>query len=440
VEGRERWQALQAHLSGARQALTHGDHFRAMEEVDAALAIDPDFAAARALRDRIVAADPRVEQPLAMTADGRVSPTIVDFPAARTVAAPPRPLVSAEGYARFEERARRRRIERRTQAARAAIADRRLRDARNAIAEIAELDPAAPEIAVLRGALEAARRARRVRPPRWWRGPYVAAAAAFVTILLAASWLEKSNSLLSYPMSIVTALVSTAQPTSLTATSADDNSIVGTSGDDAEARPGIVGADAPAPVAHSSLVKLKETMITVARMPFGPPPAASTPTPAVVTPPPTVASGPLSTAAVSQPALPPPPSLTPAPAPSAPAADATVAAADSRVSDEALVRRTLQEYKSAYEALDARSAQAVWPVVNERALARAFDGLESQRLVFDACDVRVSGDAAAAICRGSARYVAKVGSREPRTEPRVWNFALRRHGADWKIETARAER
>ena len=104
------------------------------------------------------------------------------------------------------------------------------------------------------------------------------------------------------------------------------------------------------------------------------------------------------------------------------------------------MRHALQEYKSAYEALDARSAQAVWPVVNERALARAFDGLESQRLMFDACDVQVNGDAALAKCHGTARYVAKVGSREPRTEPRVWTFNLRKRGADWKIETARAER
>jgi len=61
-------------------------------------------------------------------------------------------------------------------------------------------------------------------------------------------------------------------------------------------------------------------------------------------------------------------------------------------------------------------------------------------LTFDACDVRVSGDAATATCQGSARYVPKVGSREPRVEPRVWNFTLRKNGSDWQIATARAER
>jgi len=51
-----------------------------------------------------------------------------------------------------------------------------------------------------------------------------------------------------------------------------------------------------------------------------------------------------------------------------------------------------------------------------------------------------AGDAAMATCHGSARYVPKVGSREPRVEPRVWNFTLRKLGSDWTIETARADR
>jgi len=113
---------------------------------------------------------------------------------------------------------------------------------------------------------------------------------------------------------------------------------------------------------------------------------------------------------------------------------------DARLDDDRQVRKALLQYKSAYEALDARSARAVWPVVNERALARAFDGLESQHLMFDACDIQVNGEAAAATCHGTARYVAKIGSREPRTEPRVWNFTLKKAGPDWKIESARAER
>jgi hypothetical protein len=121
-------------------------------------------------------------------------------------------------------------------------------------------------------------------------------------------------------------------------------------------------------------------------------------------------------------------------APAGPPAIPPVAAAVESVDDRALVGQTLQRYRSAYEGLDAGSAQAVWPAVNQAALARAFDGLQSQTLTFE------TGDAATAICRGSARYVPKIGSREPRVEPRLWNFTLHKDAGDWKIDSARAER
>jgi hypothetical protein len=104
------------------------------------------------------------------------------------------------------------------------------------------------------------------------------------------------------------------------------------------------------------------------------------------------------------------------------------------------VQQALQRYRTAYDGLDARSARDVWPAVNEAALARAFDGLESQRLTFDACTVDVRGDSAFATCRGTARYVPKVGRREARVEPRVWSFTLHKTDSDWKIDTARAEK
>jgi hypothetical protein len=127
--------------------------------------------------------------------------------------------------------------------------------------------------------------------------------------------------------------------------------------------------------------------------------------------------------------------------PAAPArAPAPPPRVDPTVEDSALVSRTLQSYRRAYENLDAQSAQSVWPGVNAPALARAFDGLESQSLSFDACDVRVLGDAATATCRGSARYVTKVGSRDPRVEPRVWSFTLHKSAGSWTIDSARTER
>jgi hypothetical protein len=130
-----------------------------------------------------------------------------------------------------------------------------------------------------------------------------------------------------------------------------------------------------------------------------------------------------------------PPAVTAIASPAAPAATSVPT-----VDDELLVRQTLQRYRRAYERLDAQSAQAVYPAVNQAALARAFDGLQSQSLAFDACEMHVRGGSATATCRGSAGYVPKIGSREPHTEPRVWSFTLRKNGGDWKIENARAER
>lgn len=112
---------------------------------------------------------------------------------------------------------------------------------------------------------------------------------------------------------------------------------------------------------------------------------------------------------------------------------AEVSPAPTAPSEADQIERALGQYRQAYERLDARGARAVWPGVNERALARAFAGLESQGLVFDRCDVNVGGDSATAVCNGSARYVPKVGSRVPQVEPRRWTFSLRKSANGWEI-------
>jgi hypothetical protein len=129
----------------------------------------------------------------------------------------------------------------------------------------------------------------------------------------------------------------------------------------------------------------------------------------------------------------------PIPPPAEPAAVATNATSAS-IDDGQLIQQVLQRYRAAYDRLDARSARAVWPGVNERALAQAFDGLEAQTLTFEDCAVELKGAAATANCRGTTRYVRKVGGREPQVEPRKWSFSLRKVGTDWTIENARAER
>ena len=125
-----------------------------------------------------------------------------------------------------------------------------------------------------------------------------------------------------------------------------------------------------------------------------------------------------------------PPSTAPADASGSPTA----------ASEADQIQRTLGQYREAYERLDVRGARAVWPGVNERALARAFAGLESQGLVFDRCDVNVGDDSATAVCNGTARYVPKVGSKEPQVEPRRWTFSLRKSANGWEIENVETGR
>jgi hypothetical protein len=117
--------------------------------------------------------------------------------------------------------------------------------------------------------------------------------------------------------------------------------------------------------------------------------------------------------------------------------DPTVVHPPPQVDDRLLVNQALQRYRVAYDELDANSAQAVWPGVNQGALARAFDALESQTLSFDSCEIQLqTRGTATATCRGSARYVPKIGNRDPHTESRVWSFNLRKEGTAWTIDRA----
>lgn len=131
------------------------------------------------------------------------------------------------------------------------------------------------------------------------------------------------------------------------------------------------------------------------------------------------------------------PSATAAAAPTSPAEGAAPPTAEIMApfsTTDAAVRRVLEAYRNAYEALDARAAAAVYPAVDARALARAFSGLNSQTLEFGRCEVTpIGGDRARATCDGRAAFVPKVGSQTPRMEPRRWTFTLQRDGEAWRI-------
>lgn len=74
--------------------------------------------------------------------------------------------------------------------------------------------------------------------------------------------------------------------------------------------------------------------------------------------------------------------------------------------------------------------------MNEEALKNAFEQLRAQQIAFAACAVDVSGLHASATCRGTARYVPKVGSGEPISAAHLWQFRLRKLVDAWVIESA----
>ena len=179
MDARERWQALQARLKAARAAYEAEDRAAALAEVTAALELDSEFLAAQALRDRILAMS---DQPAAPA-----------LPAPPAESAPDAVGISPNGYAKFEQRARRRRVDRKIDAARAAIEQQRLKAAAIALDEVIELDPNLPELAELTATFDELR--RRVATPR--RGPWAVAAAVFAAALLGGSWLQDATPILS---------------------------------------------------------------------------------------------------------------------------------------------------------------------------------------------------------------------------------------------------
>ena len=483
-------------MAEARQCLELGDRDHALVAIDAALAIDPEFLAAQSLRESILANSAVYRPPAAnaavagvMSATRRAVPEQIVEARPPEIAAPPRPdpvavqppshaasngdtplVLRAEdqpaaeparaveaaqdlplrvadaptvpgvpaAYAKFEQRAKRRRVDHRLDAARAAIEKGRLHDAAAALNEVLNLDPNAPELAALTASFNKLQRSeRRPRRSRW-----LVAAVAFGATMLGASWLEQQQALRSRPMDVIAGLISSPQPVASSpqpvalpegpppAEAAPDAEAIGTSGLNSGAVPS-PSPDAATPASAAVVPRvapLPETPIEPLLNSVGPVPVSRNTDPEVVSPPPPVTPSPSVPAAV--PAV----DRTASPAPVA------VPPPQPAVDEAALVRQTLQRYRVAYDGLDAGSARAVWPAVDQDALARAFQGLESQTLTFDACDVQLQSGSANATCRGSASYVPKVGNRERRTEPRVWTFALRKTGGEWKIATARVER
>jgi hypothetical protein len=458
VEPEAGFKALQSHLKAARTARDAGALDQAREHVDAALAIDPNFLAAQVLRESVAGPRQTAEPPPTVLApalaDESLEPELWINSSSPTPASDP-PLPPPVSHLSLEERVRLRRVDHCIGAARSAIVERRLRDAAAALDEVAELAPDTPALNALAAELASLRRDTRSTH----RGVWIVAAAVLVAALLAA-WprQRKPESLMAHRIAGSATLVSPPEPV-LNSQEARANNTAITTGT-ATATGGAM------PVERTTLALERPsfsetTRRTDAQTTAGTSPRGILPTPEVRLPgrdeapapvaerrppPPALPESVVVTlAAAAAAAAPPPPAAAlprPAAAPLAPAESAAVPAAAPvpMVDDSSLIRETLERYRRAYNGLDARLAHAVYPGVDLTALERAFNDLRSQSLQFDTCSLEVRGVSARATCRGSARYVAKIGSREPRAERRIWTFRLDKDDRDWKIASAWAER
>jgi hypothetical protein len=111
-----------------------------------------------------------------------------------------------------------------------------------------------------------------------------------------------------------------------------------------------------------------------------------------------------------------------------------VAGPTGRDLDARAIENVLGRYRTAFNRLDVGAAVAVWPTVNEKTLARAFERLDDQDVSFESCTIEVGGVQAEAACSGTSSYVPKVGSRTPRAEARRWRFVLRKASDGWLID------
>jgi len=102
------------------------------------------------------------------------------------------------------------------------------------------------------------------------------------------------------------------------------------------------------------------------------------------------------------------------------------------------IQTALGRYQSAFSALDAGAASQVWPTVNWKTLAKAFERLQEQQVSFEGCQIDIKDVRAQATCRGTARYVPRVGSRTAQVDRRQWRFSLLKVRDEWLIQSVDA--
>jgi hypothetical protein len=132
----------------------------------------------------------------------------------------------------------------------------------------------------------------------------------------------------------------------------------------------------------------------------------------------------LPSAALPVVAMPPPPRPAPeaAPKPVQPPA----------ISEETKVRAVLARFEAAYTNLSAAAAQEVWPTVDARTLASAFNSLQSQQVSLGRCSIVIDRATARANCTGTTSWTPKIGGGR-RIESRRWEFDLVAEDGTWHI-------
>ncbi len=441
------------HLKRGAALLEEGRFDDALQEVEQALAVDAHSAPAQALRDRIRTAKMRTATP---AAEPLPPPTKGFVPQG----------VNAASWRGFEQRITERRVKALLDAANSAIVVGDSITARVALEEARDLRPDAPELVELDARLAAVPApvvADTVPAARIWMRAMGAAAMFLVgvSLLIGVEWLRPIDTI-TPASSVMTTAPDAAPVRELRPDDAPQTGAVIEAEDEDESVPAIMmppeplfqprgttgtipatetrpvarneapAPSRPEPVPLESIVPRGEVANDFAMRPdvtraeISEAPAEATIARA------DAASGPAE-APVERPVI-----ETRAAAP--PPAPAVMPAAAAPIAEQSRVQDVLRRYASAYGALDASAARAVWPSVDEKALARAFQNLSSQDVSFDACDISIRGEVANASCRGQASYVGKVGSRELRTESRTWRFDLRREGEGWLIEGVDARR
>ncbi len=105
------------------------------------------------------------------------------------------------------------------------------------------------------------------------------------------------------------------------------------------------------------------------------------------------------------------------------------------------VLRTLQRYRAAYEALDAKAVAAVYPAVNVSTLQAAFG--EFSKMTYDlsvavnGVVIAADGLSASVDASETIRPVAKSVRVDPRTGTVL--FLLRKAGGDWTIQSVKSD-